>query len=189
MVFQGDVLPIGAMLEHARTAPAYEPATDVGVRHTAAENARYCQDLLAKGDSLDACWRFGILQTLDDYSSPLRRGGVTLAATVFSEEPPRTGAAQVDAAFAALADYLAERDGWDAPSWVQDPTRRTTAWYPAVPKYSGPRQTDRVRTRSDSAGSLSPGGHWPGHEQTPRGTQTTRTTWCVAGGASLGPAA
>ncbi len=133
MVFQGEVLSIGTMLERAQSVPASEPASDVGVRHTAAENARRCAELLAAEDSLDACWRFGILQTLDDYTSTLRRGGVTLAARVFVEEPPSVGAVQIDAAFAALADYLAERDGWQAPAWVDDPARRTSGWYPAVP--------------------------------------------------------
>ena len=132
-MFQGEVLPIGTLLARAQAAPASEPATDVGVRHTAASNARRSTDLLAAGDSLDACWRFGILQTLDDDTSTLRRGGVVLAAQVFSEEPPRTGAVQIDAAFAGLADYLAERDGWQAPAWADDPIRRTNGWYPAVP--------------------------------------------------------
>lgn len=134
MVFQGEVLPIGALIEHAQATPAYEPAAGVGVRHTAASNARHCQDLLAGGDSIDACWRFGILQTLDDYTSTVGRSGVRLGAEVFAEVPARTGAEQIDAAFAALADYLAERDGWQAPAWVCDPSRRTSAWYPAVPE-------------------------------------------------------
>lgn len=133
MAFQGQVLSIGALLERAQAAPADEQATSVGVRHTAASNARHCAELLAGGDSLDTCWRFGILQTLDDYTSTLRRGGVTLASQVFSEEPPHTGAVQLDAAFAALADYLAELDGWQAPAWTYNPARRTSGWYPAVP--------------------------------------------------------
>lgn len=133
MVFHGEVLPIEQLLERARSAPASRPATDVSVRHTAAENARRCAELVAARDSLDACWRFGILQTVDDYISTLRRGGVTLAAQVFAEEPPSTGAVQIDAAFAALADHLAERDGWQAPAWVDDPARRTSGWYPGVP--------------------------------------------------------
>jgi hypothetical protein len=69
MVFQGEVLPIGALLERAQTAPAYKPGAGVGVRHTAADNADRCAVLLAAGDTPEACWRFGILQTLDDYSS------------------------------------------------------------------------------------------------------------------------
>jgi hypothetical protein len=70
---------------------------------------------------------------LDDYTSVLRRGGPDLAAGVFTDEPPRTGSAHLDAAFAALADHLAERDQWTAPAWARDPSRHTTAWYPAVP--------------------------------------------------------
>ena len=83
---------------------------------------------------MDGCWRFGVLQTLDDYTSTLRRGGVKLAAGVFTDEPPRTGAAQLDAAFAALADYLSARDAWAAPEWTFDPSRETETWYPAVPE-------------------------------------------------------
>ncbi len=133
MVFQGEVLPIGALLERAQTAPAYEPSAGVGVRHTAADNAARCAVLLAAGDSPEACWRFGILQTLDDYASTLRRGGPTLAAEVFAAKPAPTGSARLDAAFAALADHLAEHDGWPAPVWAVDPARRTDGWYPEVP--------------------------------------------------------
>ncbi|UNX54742.1 hypothetical protein MF406_00050 [Georgenia sp. TF02-10] len=39
-------------------------------------------------------------------------------AQAFTERPPRTGAVQLDAAFAAVADHLAERDGWQAPAWT-----------------------------------------------------------------------
>src|SRR5690606_6026796 len=38
VVFQGEVLPIGALLERARTTPAAVPGAGVGVRHTAADN-------------------------------------------------------------------------------------------------------------------------------------------------------
>lgn len=134
MVFQGDVLTVATLLDAAQTAPVSVPGAGVGVRHTAASNARDCAQLLADGDSVEACWRFGILQTLDDYTSTLRRGGPDLAAEVFTDEPPHTGAVQIDAAFAALADHLAERDGWAPPAWAQDPARRTTAWYPLVPE-------------------------------------------------------
>lgn len=133
MKFQGEVLSVAQMLEAVNTAPAYMPGVGVGVLHTAAGNARHCADLLTAGDSLESCWRFGVLQTLDDYTSTLQRGGIVLAAQVFTDEPALTGAVQIDAAFAALADYLAERDGWDAPAWVSDPARRTSGWYPSVP--------------------------------------------------------
>ena len=56
-----------------------------------------------------------------------------LAAQVFEAEPQPTGSASLDAAFAALADHLAERDGWPAPTWAMNPARRADGWYPAVP--------------------------------------------------------
>jgi hypothetical protein len=133
MVFQGEVLPIGALLKRAQKAPTYEPGAGVGVRHTAADNAARCAVLLAAGQTPEACWRFAILQTLDDYTSTLRRGGTALAQQVFATEPAPTGSVELDAAFAALADHLAERDGWPAPAWSMDPARRTTGWYPVVP--------------------------------------------------------
>lgn len=133
MVFQGEVLSIGALLERAQSASATVVGVDVGVRHTAADNAARSSVLLAAGDTPENCWRFGILQTLDDYTSTLRRGGAQLAAEVFAAEPAPTGSRQLDAAFAALADHLAERDGWQAPAWVHDPARRVEGWFPAVP--------------------------------------------------------
>lgn len=133
MVFQGEVLSVTALLDTARDAPATTPTPGVGVRHTAAQNAADCRRLLREGETLDVCWRFGILQTLDDYTSALRRGGPSLAAEVFADEPARVGAPEIDAAFAALAEHLAHRDGWATPAWALDLSRCTTAWYPAVP--------------------------------------------------------
>ena len=103
------------------------------MRHTATDNGARCAVPLAAGDTPEAYWRFGILQTLDDYASTLRRGGPTLAAEVFAAAPAPTGSARLDAAFAALADHLAERDGWPASAWTADPERRADGWYPAVP--------------------------------------------------------
>lgn len=134
MVYQGEVLSVAELLDAARATPETPPVTHLGVRHTAAQNAEVCRTLLADGENLDVCWRFGILQTMDDYTSVLRRSGPGIADGVFADEPPRTGSTQLDAAFAALADYLADRDGWPAPAWAYDPYRRTEAWYPAVPK-------------------------------------------------------
>lgn len=130
---QSEILSIAALLERAQAAADYTPGVGVGVRHTAAGNAALVAELLATGDSPQTGWRFGVLQTLDDYTSTLRRGGPQLAAGVFADEPAPTGSAELDAAFAALADHLAERDGWQAPAWVDDPARRTASWYPAVP--------------------------------------------------------
>jgi len=135
VVFQGLVLSVEEMLERAQADSGTQAATEVGVRHTASDSARACTALLTAGGSLDECWRFGILQTLDDYTSTLRRGGAPLGMQVFTDEPPLTGAAEVDAALAALACYLADRDGWDAPAWAWDFSRcLTTRWYPAVPE-------------------------------------------------------
>lgn len=133
MVFQGEILSVGALLDAARAASAETPSPEAGIRHTAAQNAAACRTLVAEGEGLDACWRFGILQTMDDYTSVLRRGGPDLASQVFKESPPRTGAEQLDAAFAALAEYLAVQDGWQVPEWASDPDRSTSNWYPAVP--------------------------------------------------------
>lgn len=133
MVFQGEVQSVAALLDAARSTPEAAPGTGVGVRHTAAENARACRDLLRTGEKLEQGWRFGILQTLDDYTSALRRGGPSVAADVFAEEPEPTGAVQLDAAFAALAEHLAERDGWQTPAWARDQARQTAPWYPGVP--------------------------------------------------------
>jgi hypothetical protein len=133
MVFQGEVLPVGVLLERSLAEPSSVPRTNVGVLHTAAGNAARCAALLAGGDTAEACWRFGVLQTLDDYTSALRRGGARLAAMVFADEPEETGSARLDAAFAALADHLGERDGWGAPAWALDPRRRAADWFPAMP--------------------------------------------------------
>lgn len=133
MVFQGKICSVAQLLAAAQAEPEPLHVTGVGVRHTVAGNVGACRSLLAAGEGLDACWRFGILQTLDDYTSTLHRGGTGLAAGVFVEEPEPTEAGELDAAFAALAEHLAERDGWQTPAWALDPTRRTEAWYPAVP--------------------------------------------------------
>lgn len=136
MPFKGEVLSIGALLDRSREDTG-GPSAARGpsrVRHTAASNARRAADLLAAGERLDEAWRFGVLQTLDDYTSAVRRGGVALGRGVFAEEPARTGSVELDAAFAALADHLAERDGWMVPAWALDPARAVAPWwYPAVP--------------------------------------------------------
>lgn len=133
MAYKGTVLTVGALLERAQAEPEQPLRADIGLRSEAATNAQRCAVLLAQGDGLGECWRFGILQTLDDYNSTLRRGGVQLAAQVFSAEPPRTGAVEIDAAFAALAEYLALRDGWVVPGWALDPKRSVERWYADVP--------------------------------------------------------
>lgn len=139
MPFKGEVLSVQALLASAASDDAPErPLGPSVVRHTAAGNARHAADLIAAGDGLESGWRFGILQTIDDYASTLRRGGAALGAVVFVEEPPPTGSVELDAAFAALADHLAERDGWTAPAWAHNPRRAVEEWYPMVPNIDRP---------------------------------------------------
>ena len=121
MAFKGTVLPAGELIERAKRTPAPDwaaIATDHVVRRRAAEAARYCAQLLAADAPLSQAWRFGILQTLGDYTATSHKG--------------------LDAAFAALAVWLADRDGWAPPAWALDPSRRAPApWYPADTRHPG----------------------------------------------------
>jgi len=87
------------------------------------------QTMLQAGDSLPDVWRHCVLQLLDVYESRLRRDGVDVAAATFATSPPSSGDARVDAAFAALAEHLARRDGWQPPVWSQEPWRSTLDWW------------------------------------------------------------
>jgi hypothetical protein len=44
-------------------------------------------------------------------------------------EPPSTGDVRVDAALAALAEHLARRDGWSAPTWTRESRREAEPWW------------------------------------------------------------
>jgi hypothetical protein len=96
-------------------------ATLIGL--DAADAALLADNLLVQGETLQSVWRYVIVQLLDDYSHDLARGGVSVASQRFTREPPVTRSAQVDAALAALAEYLARRDGWHLPSWARKPGR------------------------------------------------------------------
>ncbi len=88
--------------------------------------AQAVRSLLADGPvSGEDLWRFGVLQLLDDYDSVLTHQGVDAAATLMTQAPEPTGHSGLDAAFAGLACWLADRDGWDAPLWamVQSPAQ------------------------------------------------------------------
>lgn len=74
-------------------------------------------------------WRHTVLQTLDDYESDLRAGGIELAGAGLEPEPALTGDERVDAALAALVEHLARRDGWQPPTWTAAPERATTRWW------------------------------------------------------------
>jgi hypothetical protein len=94
---------------------------------SAAEQAR-----IVVNDGIDGSenlWRFGVLQVLDDYESALRFEGVKAAAQLFETEPAPTGHSGLDAALAALACWLATRDGWEPPTWAHDPGRVARPWW------------------------------------------------------------
>ena len=95
------------------------------VRRAAEESARR----IAAGEPLKLVWRYPLLQLLDDYTSAVAQFGVEAGASMWAQEPPRTGEAGVDAAFAALAEHLARRDGWRVPTWATDPSRESPQWW------------------------------------------------------------
>ncbi|SHI53708.1 hypothetical protein SAMN02745244_00552 [Tessaracoccus bendigoensis DSM 12906] len=132
LAFQGELLSVTALLARSLAEPD-QVSADRSLRHDAASNAVFGRLLLAEGEELAEVWRLAVLQTLDDYSSALKRGGVELAQCVFHHEPALTGSAEIDAAFAGLAEYLADRDGWVAPEWTSA-AATVARWYPGVPR-------------------------------------------------------
>lgn len=95
--------------------------------------ASLADDLLAQGESLPSVWRYAIIQLLDDYSYELARDGTAAAARRFDREPVSTRSPEVDAALAALAEYLARRDGWPVPAWARKPGRYSAKWWFVTP--------------------------------------------------------
>jgi hypothetical protein len=113
--------------------------SSVGILHTSAGNALDAAELVADGEPPTVGWSFGVLQTLDDYTSTYRRSGAELdrsgRAGVFTDPPAPTASVELDAAFAALAEYLAERDGWTPPAWTSDAWRSVApaVWWASTP--------------------------------------------------------
>jgi hypothetical protein len=108
-----------------------EEATVIGLDAVGA--ALLADDLLRDGESLQSVWRYVIVQLRDDYSHDVARAGAAGASRRFSQEPPATRSAEVDAALAALAEYLARRDGWPLPSWARKPGRYSNRWWFVTP--------------------------------------------------------
>jgi hypothetical protein len=106
-------------------------ATLIGL--DAAGAAALADDLLLEGEKLQSVWRYAIVQLLDDYSHDLARSGASVASQRFNREPPATRSAEVDAALAALAEYLARRDNWPLPSWASKPGRYSDQWWFVTP--------------------------------------------------------
>ena len=96
---------------------------------TADQAAHNAAVMLADGERLSRLWRYVFVQMLDDYTSVLRHAGVPAAARMWSGAPRGTGDSRVDAAFAAMAEYLARRDGWTVPSWARLSEREAWPWW------------------------------------------------------------
>jgi hypothetical protein len=84
--------------------------------------------MLIDGEPLSRLWRYVFAQLLDDYTSVLHHAGKQ-AAQMWSEAPRGTGDSRVDAAFAAMAEYLARKDGWTVPPWARLPEREAWPWW------------------------------------------------------------
>ncbi|MGD0603618.1 MAG: hypothetical protein ABSA53_08470 [Streptosporangiaceae bacterium] len=85
--------------------------------------------MLQQGERLSRLRRYVFVQMLDDYTSVLRHTGVLAAARMWASSPRSAGDIRVDAAFAAMAEYLARRDGWAVPSWARLPEREAWPWW------------------------------------------------------------
>ncbi len=96
---------------------------------TADRAAESAAGMLGEGERLSRLWRYIFVQMLDDYTSVLRHAGVRAAARMWVTAPRSTGDVRVDAAFAAMAEYLARRDGWEVPSWARLPGREAWPWW------------------------------------------------------------
>lgn len=94
-----------------------------------ASAAQQASRMMHDGEPLKDIWRFSLLQLLDDYESRARHQGAIEAATLFTTAPHYTGDSRIDAAFAALAEHLARRDGWRVPVWAANNARATIDWW------------------------------------------------------------
>jgi hypothetical protein len=105
--------------------PLVASIEDVEMRafETADQAAGSAAIMLAGGERLSRLWRYVFVQLLDDYTSVLRHAGVAAAARMWSGAPRATGDGRVDAAFAAMAEYLARRDGRAVPAWATSPAQ------------------------------------------------------------------
>lgn len=96
---------------------------------TADQAAGNAARMLVDGERLSRLWRYIFAQLLDDYTRVLRHAGVSAAARMWTDVPQATGDGRVDAAFAAMAEYLARRDGWTVPAWARLPEREAWPWW------------------------------------------------------------
>jgi hypothetical protein len=121
--------------------------------------------MLGEGERLSKLWRYVFVQMLDDYTSVLRHAGVSTAARMWIDAPRRTGDTRVDAAFAAMAEYLARRDGGDVrrgPGCL-NARRGLGGSSPTCEDSTRVRWSSR-RRRSGAVVFSSPAGHWTAYE-------------------------
>lgn len=85
--------------------------------------------MLHATEPLKNIWRFCVLQMIDDYESVRRHHGIERASGMWRDRPPSTGDIRIDAAFAALGEHLARRDGWSVPDWALEPALEATPWW------------------------------------------------------------
>jgi hypothetical protein len=101
----------------------------VGSFRTVDDAAAVASTMISSGCALKDVWRHAVLQMLDDYTSILQHEGTQAAAAMWTTAPRLSGDRRVDAALAALAEYLARRDGWVRPRWAVDPQREAEPWW------------------------------------------------------------
>lgn len=98
-----------------------------------------------KNESDTTLWRLLIAQSIDFYQSNLKWGTLEDAISVYADEPALSGHAGLDAAAAAIALYIADRDGWPAPAWARNPARKAPQpWYVAdhpIPRKFADKET------------------------------------------------
>ncbi len=125
-------MSVGELLDYSLALPP-EPQGQGSndLRNTVKTAARACVRLLEEGLSLDQLWRYCVLQLLDDYVSTVKRAGIPVAQRMFADEPDPTGSLEIDASFAALCEWLANRDDWVPPDWVRLANRYLVdPWFP-----------------------------------------------------------
>ncbi len=73
---------------------------------------------VADGDTHADLFRFGVLQAMKWYDNDVAERGPLAGAALFERAPGTTGDRGLDAAFAAMAEWLATRDSWLSPAWA-----------------------------------------------------------------------
>lgn len=126
----------------------YEQVTGKKFQRTSESLAFLFEDFeRLKNDPDTTLWRMLVAQSLDFYHANLQWGTLEDAISVYADEPALTGHAGLDAAAAAIALYIADRDGWPAPAWARNPARKSPQpWYVAnrpIPRKFADKETPK----------------------------------------------